>query len=93
MSVIVGLAKREGVSEAVLKGSLNGRELTERSEFGLLKQLGGDSARAVSFSCPLDYVKSGYNKFRIKQTDGGAPQQIVWIELRIDAEEQGVIHE
>ena len=93
VSVIVGLAKREGVSEAVLKGSLNGRELTERSEFGLLKQLGGDSARAVSFSCPLDYVKSGYNKFRIKQTDGGAPQQIVWIELRIDAEEQGVIHE
>ncbi len=81
---IVGLAKRDGVAEARLEASLNGRKLGPGEIAPDLGGLGGGTDRAVRFPCPLDAVNDGYNKLHIQQTDDAPPQQIVWVEIRFD---------
>ncbi|NLS98094.1 MAG: hypothetical protein GXX96_38685 [Planctomycetaceae bacterium] len=81
---IAGLARRDGVAEARLEGSLNGRELGPAENVPDLGGFGGGTVRAVRFPCPLDAVNEGNNKLQIRQTGGGPSQQIVWVEIRFD---------
>ncbi|GIT28506.1 MAG: hypothetical protein Ct9H300mP1_05520 [Planctomycetaceae bacterium] len=77
---IVGLAKRDGLpshdsgkAERPVTGNRPGLYQTE--------QLGGNSARAVRFACPLNVLKTGYNDLDLRQVAGSTGQQIVWVEL------------
>ena len=81
---IAGLARRDGVAEARLEASLNDRKLGPAENTPDLQGFGGGTVRAVRFPCPLDAVNDGHNKLHVRQIDGGAPQQIVWVEIRFD---------
>ncbi len=81
---IAGLSRRDGVREANFEGSLNGRALGAAENVTNLQGFGGGTVRAVRFPCPLDAVKDGYNRLSIRQVDGSAAQQIVWVEMRLD---------
>jgi len=81
---VVGLARREGVSEARFEASLNDRGLGAPENLTNLHGFGGGTARAVRFPCPFEAVKDGYNELRIRQVDQSAAQQIVWVEMRVD---------
>jgi hypothetical protein len=81
---IAGLARRDGVAEASFEASLNGRALTAAEDAASLQGLGGGTARAVRFACPLDAVQAGYNLLRVGQVDGSVAQQIVWVEMSIE---------
>ena len=81
---IVGLAKRDGLSESRFRAKLNGQSLETAADLTNLKQLGGNSARAVRFACPLNVLKTGYNDLDLRQVAGSTGQQIVWVELRMD---------
>ena len=81
---IVGLARRDGLTEARLVASLNDRELGPAENTTDLQGFGGGTARAVRFPCPLDAVNDGPNKLHVRQVNGGTPQQIVWVEIRFE---------
>ena len=81
---VAGLARRDGVAGARFAASLNDRELGPAENAPDLHGFGGGTVRAVRFPCPLNAVNDGYNKLHIRQVDGGAPQQIVWVEIRFD---------
>ena len=81
---IAGLAQRDGVAEARFEASLNDRKLGPAQKAPDLRGFGGGTVRAVRFPCPLDAVNDGHNKLQIRQIDGGAPQQIVWVEIRFE---------
>ena len=81
---IAGLARRDGLAEARFTASLNDRELGLAENVPDLHRFGGGAVRAVRFPCPLDAVSDGYNKLHIRQTDGGTPQQIVWVEICLE---------
>jgi len=81
---IAGLARREGVAEASLEATLNGHGLAPPEELPNRAGLGPDTVRAVRFLCPRDAVQDGYNEINMRQTDDAAPQQIVWVELRVE---------
>ena len=81
---IVGLAKRDGLPESRFRAKLNGQSLETAADLNNLKQLGGNSARAVRFACPLNVLKTGYNDLDLRQVAGSTGQQIVWVELRMD---------
>lgn len=83
---VAGLAKREGVGEASFEASLNDQKLSATEEVASLDRFGGGTVRAVRFACPLDVVEDGYNRLRIGQIEGSAGQQIVWAEIRVEAE-------
>jgi len=84
---IAGLAERDGVAEASFEASLNGRVLGAAEDVADLRGFGGGTVRAVRFPCPLDAVKDGYNRLDIRQIDGSAAQQIVWVEIRLEPPE------
>ena len=81
---IAGLAKRDGLSEARFQAKLNGQRLQAVEDLAATKELGGESARAFRFACPLDALKAGYNQLHLAQTAGSSGQQIVWVELRVE---------
>jgi hypothetical protein len=81
---IAGLAQRDGVAEASFEASLNGRALTSAEDAASVHGLGGGTVRAVRFACPLDALQEGYNLLRVSQAEGSVPQQIVWVEMRIE---------
>ena len=81
---VVGLAERDGVSEASLEASLNGQALGAAENVADVGGFGGGTVRAIQFPCPLDAVKEGYNGLSLRQVDGATAQQIVWAEIRID---------
>ena len=84
VSVIVGLAERAGLKEARFRAHLNGEPLSQAIDFPNLREIGGDSVRGLSFSCPRHLVTSDYNAFTIQQEDKTLPQKIVWVELRVE---------
>ncbi len=86
-SIVIGLAKRNGVAESRFEARLNGKPLTLQGDFVDVKELGGDSHRAIRFECSLDILRPDYNDLSIKQLGNDLPQQIVWVELRIDIEQ------
>ncbi len=81
---VVGLAKRDGVSETRLRARLNGRELSAMQDVPTVEKCGGGTVRAVRFFCPLDSVESGYNVLHITQAENQPAQQVVWVEIRVD---------
>jgi len=83
---IAGLAQRDGVAEAGLEATLNGRALGAAENVANPKEFGGGTVRAVRFPCPLDAVKDGYNELGLRQASGIAAQQIVWVEIRLERE-------
>lgn len=84
VELIVGLARRDGVSAATFGAEINGVEAPFAGDLQEVADMGGNPARAVRFACPLTAVRDGYNTLRVRQTPGQAPQTIVWVELRID---------
>lgn len=81
---IVGLAAREGVAAARLEVRLNGRTLGPAEELSDRRGLGG-TGRAVRFACPPESGRPGENELDLRQLDGGPAQQIVWVEIRVEA--------
>lgn len=81
---IAGLAKHDGVAEANFQASLNGRALGTAEDTANVQGFSGDTVRAIRFPCPLDAVKDGYNELHIRQVNGSDPQQIVWVEIRVE---------
>ena len=57
-------------------------EVPERQSFG------GNPARAVRFTFPLDAVKDGNNELHVQQ-ETGLPQQIVWAEICVEPGRRG----
>jgi len=81
---IAGLAQRDGVDQAALGGELNGQALGPAQPMEAIADLGGGTVRALMLLCPQGACRDGYNDLRLVQTSGGAAQQIVWVELRIE---------
>jgi len=79
VSFHIGLAEREGVSEAVYTATINGAPCGEASDLENPGQFPG-AVRALSFLCPIEAVKDGANSVAVKQPAG---QQIVWAEFRV----------
>ncbi len=80
---IAGLAEQSGLGETQFDVMINGetcKAIEDRENPGQYP----DVVRAVQHECPLSAVKPGYNKIAIKQTEGENPQQIVWVEIRIE---------
>jgi hypothetical protein len=81
---VAGLAQRDGVTETRLEAQLNGRALSAAESVAGPTGFGGGTVHAIRFPCPLDSLQDGYNKLRLRQTDGPVAQQIVWVEIRLD---------
>jgi hypothetical protein len=77
-----GLAEKPGVREAVLAARLNSAECEVMVD-GDKPELFSKAVRMVRFNIPLAAMKRGYNLIELFQQDG-EPQQIVWVEIRID---------
>lgn len=82
--LVVGLGERAGAAGARFEARLNGRPLPRPVPLEDLRGLGG-TGRAWLFSCPVETVRAGVNEVNIRQVDGGAAQQIVWVEIRTGA--------
>ena len=80
---IAGLAKRDGLADARFQAKLNGQTLKTAGDLESLERIGGDTARAIRFACPLNVVKAGYNELDLRQIAGATGQQIVWVEIRM----------
>lgn len=83
VELIVGLAQREGLSDAMFQAQINGVTTSAAGDLQDTTDLGGDPARAIRFACPPSAVREGYNTLRIEQMPGTPPQSIVWVEMRI----------
>jgi len=83
VELIVGLARREGLSDATFHAELNGTAAEAADDLDETTGLGGDAARAVRFTCPPMAVRDGYNTVHIQQSPGAPAQSLVWVELRI----------
>ena len=81
---IAGLAKRDGLTDARFQAKLNGQTLKPAEDLASMETIGGETARAIRFPCPLGAVKAGYNEFDLRQIGGSVDQQIVWVEIRVD---------
>jgi hypothetical protein len=82
VTIIAGLADRDGLDGAAFSAKLNGgvcEPLTDGQDPGMYP----GTARALQFYGPLETVTDGYNEITIEQTTGDV-QQIVWIEIRIE---------
>ncbi len=84
ITAIVGLAGRDGVAGATFEATLNGTAMTAIADVADRQSLGGNPARAICISFPLDAAKDGDNELCVKQSDAGGDQQIVWVEICID---------
>jgi hypothetical protein len=81
---VVGLAKRDGVGEATLTGTLNGTALGPAQPVDDISHCGGGTVRALKLACPLDAVRTGSNDLTVQQPAGQPAQQVVWVEIRIE---------
>ncbi|HNS22853.1 MAG TPA: hypothetical protein PKH24_20305 [Sedimentisphaerales bacterium] len=91
VELIVGLARREGVSGATFQAGINGVDAALAGDLQDTADIGGDPARVICFTCPRTAVRDGYNTVRVQQTPGQPPQTIVWVELRIDPTAGGIL--
>jgi hypothetical protein len=82
--VIAGLAQRPGVAEAQLAVRLNAQPSGPAEDVAQRQGFGGAPARVVRFTGPLEAIKDGCNEVTIRQIAGSSPQQIVWVELRLE---------
>lgn len=80
---VAGLLEREGSAKAEFDATINGTPCRPAEDLSGPPTL-PNVARAVSFECPLDALKDGYNDIQIKQKEGPPEQQIVWAEIRIE---------
>lgn len=81
--IVAGLAKRDGISNAVFRAEINGVDVKIAGDLSDRTDIGGDPARAIRFLCPNRPVRDGFNEVKIVQ-ESGEPQQIVWVEIRIE---------
>ena len=81
---VVGLAKRDGLGEASLTGTLNGTPLGPAQTADDISHVGGGAVRALKLPCPLDAVRAGRNDLFLQQPAGQPAQQLVWVEIRIE---------
>ncbi len=81
---IIGLARQAGVQTATFHATLNDARLAPVGDVKNLSGFGGGPGRAIRFACPLSAVTAGYNTLHIQQTDRGADQKIVWVELDVE---------
>lgn len=81
---VIGLARREGLDEAQLTASLHGHALETAEALTDLRRFGGAVARAVRGPCPLAAARDGLNRLHVRQVKGSSPQQIVWVEIRVE---------
>lgn len=82
ITLILGLAENESVKEAVLATSLNETLVEPTVDAADVKKYPG-VIRALRFDCRPDAVRDGTNLITVWQ-ESGAPQKIVWVELRIE---------
>jgi hypothetical protein len=81
VSVVIGLADRPGVAEAVFSASLNGQAATGCSAAEKPHTYGGKkTVRALRFTFPPTATRDAVNAAKIEMTSG-EPQRIVWAEL------------
>ena len=83
VELIVGLAQRDGLSEATFDAEVNGVAARAVDDLADTTGIGGDAARVLRFACPLAAVRDGYNTLHVRQSPGAPAQQLVWVELRI----------
>jgi len=81
---IVGLAQRAGVTKARFKVSLNDHELGPAENAPNLQEFGGGTVRAMRFPGQINGIKDGNNRLHVRQADSGTPEQIVWVEIRVE---------
>jgi len=83
VELIVGLAQRQGASEATFGAKVNGVAASAGDDLQDTTGIGSDADRVLYFACPRAALRDGYNTLHIQQSPGGSPQRIVWVELRI----------
>ncbi len=83
VELIVGLAQREGLSDATFHAELNDMPTHVADDLTDTTGIGDDAARVLRFACPPTAVRDGYNAIHIQQSPGAPPQSLVWVELRI----------
>jgi hypothetical protein len=82
-----GLAEKPGVREAVWAGQLNSAECRTMND-GENPELFANAVRMIRFDIPLPALNRGYNLVELFQVEG-LPQQIVWVEIRMDPNQPG----
>jgi hypothetical protein len=83
VSLVAGLAQRDGMAEAVFDTVLNGKAGLAAADVAAPEQFPG-AVRAVVFEWPAEVSRDGYNDVSIKQREGQPAQQVVWLELRVE---------
>ena len=81
VSVVIGLADKPAVRDAVCTARLNGSPATACADVeGPLGRYGAKTVRAIRFDFPLRTAHDGSNTV-ILEPAGSVPQQIIWAEL------------
>ncbi|MCK5802447.1 MAG: hypothetical protein KAI66_06425 [Lentisphaeria bacterium] len=83
VSVVLGLAQREGVPSAEFAVKANGGVTAQTKDLPNCRGLGGGSARAMTFTIPAAALRPGHQTIVVRQTGDGAEQQVVWAEIRL----------
>ena len=83
--ILAGLAQRDGIASAAFSAKLNDVTVASISDLDDRKDIGGDPARVIRFQCPKEAIHDGYNTIKIQQNPVIPPQQIVWMEIRVEA--------
>ncbi len=84
VAFIVGLAKQDGVAEALYAATINGKPCGAGKDMENPGQFPG-AIRAIAFACSLESVRDGANDFVVKQPEG---QQIIWAEVRVTPQKE-----
>ena len=82
VTFIAGLAENEGLADATLTMTLNGKPCAAIEDHPNPKQFPG-AVRAVQFNCPLNLLNDGYNEFQLSSESN---QKIIWAEVRTDTQ-------
>lgn len=85
VTLLVGLAEKEGTDNVVLRASANGTPCEAIADITDRANLVG-VGRALAFRCPLSALRAEYNTFTVAPDSAAEEHQIVWVELRFDAE-------
>lgn len=82
VTVVAGLGDREESAKAEFDVTVNGEACAPAADAADTAPYPG-AKRAVRFDCPLPALRAGYNEVAVRQRPGAAPQQLVWMEIRI----------
>ena len=83
-AILIGLAERPGAAAATFSLQVNGRPVAGETKDVAEPRKYGGAARALQWALPSGLAVAGANEIRVTATGpAGAPQQIVWVELRV----------